>query len=159
MKHQSAYLLMLLALGCNPNSVATNPSTSPDEKPQSLESRTFTIGGSTFKLQLADDDAERSKGLMYRQSMPADEGMIFVFTDELPRGFWMKSVPIDLDILYLDHAGRIVSIKTMQAYATNTVPSDDPAMYAIELNAGLAEKLKLTKGMKIDLSPLKNGVR
>ena len=68
--------------------------------------------------------------------MPADHGMIFVFRDESPRAFWMKNTLIPLDILYLDATGRVVSVKQMKPHDLTRVPSDGPAMYAIELNAG-----------------------
>jgi uncharacterized membrane protein (UPF0127 family) len=114
------------------------------------------IGEKTFRLEVADTDALRQKGLMRRDSMPKDHGMIFVFTDEAPRGFWMKNTRIALDIVYVDAKGKVVSIKQMKPFDVTTVPSDGPAQYAIELNQGTAadvgikagDALELPKGLK-----------
>jgi len=78
--------------------------------------------------------------------MPADHGMIFVFSDEAPRGFWMKNTRIPLDILYIATDGKIVSLKTMRPYDLSQIPSDGPAKYAIELNAGMIQKTGVKVG-------------
>src|SRR3954471_21933201 len=64
-----------------------------------------SLGGKPFTLEVADTDANRQYGLMRRDSMPADHGMIFVFGDERERGFWMKNTRIPLDIVYVNAAG------------------------------------------------------
>jgi uncharacterized protein len=104
------------------------------------------IGGKTFTLEIADDGNEQQWGLMARASMPADRGMIFVFDDEEPRAFWMKDTLIPLDILYLDASGRVVSVKQMKPKDLTPVPSDGPAMYAIELNQGAADRAGVKAG-------------
>jgi uncharacterized membrane protein (UPF0127 family) len=96
------------------------------------------IGQKTFTLEVADTPGTREYGLMQRDSMPADHGMIFVFPDEDNRAFWMKNTRIPLDIIYLDHLGRVVSIKQMKPYDLSSVPSDGPTKYAIELNKDAA---------------------
>ena len=96
------------------------------------------VGSETFTLEVADTDALRQKGLMRRDSMAKDRGMIFVFPDEAERSFWMKNTRIPLDIIYLDAKGRVVSIKQMKPYDLGGTPSDGAAKYAIELNLGRA---------------------
>src|SRR3954466_2735649 len=78
------------------------------------------LGGKTFPLEVADTDANRQYGLMRRDSMPADHGMIFVFGDERERGFWMKNTRIPLDIVYVNAAGKVVSVKQMKPYDLST---------------------------------------
>jgi uncharacterized membrane protein (UPF0127 family) len=109
------------------------------------------IGAKPFTLEIADTDELRQKGLMRRDSMPKDQGMIFVFLDEAPRSFWMKNTRIPLDIIYLDARGRIVSIKQMKPFDLTGTPSDGPAQYAIELNEGTASKLGIKPGDTLDL--------
>jgi len=123
------------------------------------------LGGETFTLELALDDRSRARGLMYRKSMPADRGMLFAFTDIEPRRFWMNNCLIDLDIVFIDGGGRIVSMGTMLAppegtsIATINAPGSPytfstgskRAQYVIELSAGATDKLGLEVGDKLDL--------
>ena len=85
------------------------------------------IGKKTFTLEIADTDATQQKGLMFRDSMPENHGMIFVFGNEIVRNFWMKNTRIPLDIIYIASDGTIVSIKTMQAYDLQSTSSDGKA--------------------------------
>lgn len=103
------------------------------------------IGASRFNLEVADTEQAQATGLMFRKSLPADRGMIFVFKNEEPREFWMKNTYLPLDILYLDAKGKVVSIRPMEPMTTTPVPSDQPAQYAIELNRGAAA----TTGVKV----------
>jgi uncharacterized membrane protein (UPF0127 family) len=109
------------------------------------------IGKKTFTLEVADSDELRQKGLMRRDSLPKDHGMIFVFIDEAPRAFWMKNTRIPLDIIYLDARGKIVSIKQMKPFDLNSTPSDGPAQYAIELIQNTAKDLGIKPGDTLEL--------
>ena len=60
--------------------------------------------GKRFTVEIADDDAERSRGLMFRDELAADSGMIFIHDDETPQAYWMKNTKIPLDILYFDRS-------------------------------------------------------
>ena len=126
---------------------------------------TVEISGKNFTLELAVTEPVRTRGLMYRDSMPDDAGMIFVFKGEKIRSFWMGNVKIDLDILYLDSEGTIVSHHTMKAEKPRGKDESEeayldrmpgygsikPARYAIELNAGKIKELGLKVGDKIDI--------
>ncbi len=94
------------------------------------------VAGIEIQVEIADDEAERSRGLMYRQSLPANHGMLFVYPDERRLGFWMRNTLIPLDIAYLDRAGRIVDIQQMEPQTSETHYSRAPAMYALEMNQG-----------------------
>ena len=120
--------------------------TPPPAAPTEGDVVRMPIGGETFTLEIADDGREQQWGLMARASMPADRGMIFVFGDESPRAFWMENTLIPLDILYLDATGRVVSVKQMKPRDRTPVPSDGPAMYAIELNQGAAARAGVKAG-------------
>ena len=141
-------LLLIAVAGCDnkaPAPIDVGP------KPQSLPTIQMKLNGTPFILQVADDDDTRETGLMYVHQMSADHGMIFVFPNEKPLAFWMKNTPIDLDIIFLDHAAKVVSVKTMHAYDISDVPSDGPATYAIELNAGAAARAGVTVGQVEDM--------
>ena len=119
----------------------------------SLPTVRMPIGNGVFTLEVADDDAERQQGLMHRESMPPDRGMIFVFQREQPLGFWMKNTLIPLDILYLDSQGRVVTIATMKPLDETAVPSRVPARYAVELTAGTARRVDVRVGDLLAIPP------
>jgi uncharacterized protein len=124
-----------------------------EHSPAGLATVKMQIGKRTFVLEVADTPATQEHGLMERDSMPADHGMIFVFPEEQERGFWMKNTRFPLDILFVDSAGKVVSIHHMRAYDLSTTPSDYPAKYAIELNAGAAADASVQPGDKLAIPP------
>ena len=121
--------------------------------PSTLPTVPFVIGSKTYTLEIASTTRVRNKGLMYRDSMPEDHGMIFIFAGETSQSFWMHNTRIPLDILYLDATGRIVSIHRMEAYDEHSTTSKAPAKYAIELNAGQARAAGTKEGDVLNLPP------
>jgi uncharacterized membrane protein (UPF0127 family) len=111
------------------------------------------VGSQPFTLELAATDRTRQHGLMHRQSLPPDRGMIFVFADEEPRSFWMRNTLIPLDIVYLDKDGKVVSISQMKPLDETGVHSAAPAKYAIEMNEGAAAKAGVKVGDVLDIPP------
>jgi uncharacterized membrane protein (UPF0127 family) len=109
------------------------------------------VGSKTFTLEIANDTLEREKGLMRRDSMPADHGMIFVFPDEQRLGFYMKNTRIPLDIIFLNASGVVVSVKQMRPYDVSTTYADAPAKWAIELNQGQAAEAGVKVGDRLDI--------
>ena len=116
-------MLALLFLACAP-------------KAQHLEAVTLNVGGIAVSAEVADSPAERELGLMYRDPLPDDHGMLFVYPDEQLRAFWMKNTKIPLSIAFLSASGRVVSTSEMAAYDETPVPSEFPAMYALEMSRG-----------------------
>ena len=88
----------------------------------------------------------RARGLMHRDAMDPDHGMLFVYPDEAPRGFWMKDTRLPLSIAFADHTGKIVKISDMQPFSLERVPSLYPAMYALEMNQGWFAEHGVEKG-------------
>lgn len=100
-----------------------------------------------LQLEIADDDYQRETGLMYRTSMEEDQGMLFIFEREEPRGFYMKNTNIPLDLIFLNSQNKIVSIfKNAEPKSLETIPSEVPAQYVLEVNAGLADEWNLKVG-------------
>lgn len=97
------------------------------------------VGGVTVTAEIADTPALRERGLMERTSLPENHGMLFVYPDEQPRSFWMRNTPIALDIAFLDRNGTVINVATMQPNNDTSVLSDNPAMYALEMEAGWFE--------------------
>ncbi len=112
------------------------------------------IGSKTFNLEVADNDYQRAHGLMERDTLPPDHGMIFVFDSDTTEGFWMHHTRFPLDILFVDQSGKIVSIATMKAYDENTTNSGGPYRYAIELNSGVAADTNIKPGDTLTLPKL-----
>ena len=75
-------------------------------------------------------------GLMGRVSLLPDQGMLFIYPDEAPRSFWMKNTPLPLSIAFMDVNGRIVHIADMRPLSEAPIPSQHPAMYALEMTQG-----------------------
>lgn len=114
------------------------------------------LGGKTFSVEIADTAQEHALGLMFRDSMPADHGMIFIFPDEAPRSFWMKNTRIPLDIMYFDKDLNMVSLSAdtppCRVARCPSYPSVLPAKYVLELNAGTAASLGVGAGDKLTLN-------
>ncbi len=101
----------------------------------------------TLDIEIADDDYKTQTGLMYRKSMEPDQGMLFIFKDSQIRSFYMKNTEIPLDIIYFSPNKEIVSIrKNARPYDQTSLPSEGPAQYVLEVNAGLSDKWNLNKG-------------
>jgi uncharacterized membrane protein (UPF0127 family) len=120
---------------------------------EQLPTTSMQIGSVTYTLEIAANDAQRARGLMFRDQMPAEHGMIFIFDDEQVRSFWMKNTRIPLDIIYLSDQGKVVSIKSMKPFDEKSVSSEFPARFAIELNAGQAQRCGILPGDVIIVPP------
>lgn len=120
---------------------------------------TVTLRDQTFNVEIADDDGERARGLMYRDQMAADAGMLFLFDRQEPQAFWMKNTKIPLDILYFDNAWTLVgwSLNTPPCSLGDrcpSYPSQAPARYVLELNAGTAERIGAKLGDQLSVQGL-----
>ncbi len=109
------------------------------------------VGSKTYRLEVAADDAAREHGLMERDAIAADGGMVFVFPTPRVLKFWMHHTRFDLDIVYLDAAGRVVSVHAMKAYDEGSTVSGGPAVYAIELSAGQAAACGVKAGDRVTI--------
>jgi hypothetical protein len=111
---------------------------------------TVTLKGHRFSIEVAQDDPSRERGLMYREHMEDNHGMLFVFEQETPQAFWMKNTKIPLDMLFFDHAGKLVAIQAQaqpcKADPCKVYPSNEPALYVLELNGGMAARIGVKPG-------------
>jgi uncharacterized membrane protein (UPF0127 family) len=116
------------------------------------------LGGQRYAVEIADDDAERTRGLMFRDEMATGHGMLFVHDREEPQAYWMKNTRIALDILYFDDDRRLVSQQRdvppcALGNGCPPYPSEAPARYVLELNAGEAARLELKDGAELKIDP------
>jgi uncharacterized membrane protein (UPF0127 family) len=128
---------------------------------------TVVIKGHTFHLEVAADEATRTVGLMHRESIPEDGGMLFIFPRPQYQSFWMGYCLFDIDIIYLDSQGRVTATHRMKArppqredetvaeyearLRRDSYPSVYPAQFVIELRGGWLDRLDLRVEDKIDL--------
>lgn len=100
-----------------------------------------------FNIEVADDDAERAQGLMYRNSLSSSAGMLFVYPDARNVAFWMRNTLIPLDIIFFDERGQFVSVqKKAKPLDETPLPSAGPAQFVLEINGGMAAKLGIGQG-------------
>lgn len=102
-----------------------------------------------FKVELAASPAAQSKGLMFRTELGDNEGMLFPSAAPEPRSFWMKNVPIPLDIIFIGTDGRITNIEDAVPYSLDSVPSAGFAIAVLELRAGRAKELGIVPGDRV----------
>ena len=106
-----------------------------------------------FTAEIAADDRERAIGLMFREEMAEDRGMLFLFDGESDRHFWMKNTPLPLDIIFIAADGTIVSIaENTTPFSESVIPSNGPSKFVFEVNAGVTEKLGIAAGDRV-MSP------
>jgi uncharacterized membrane protein (UPF0127 family) len=108
------------------------------------------VAGIPITVEIADDPATRSRGLMDRDSLPRDQGMLFVYSEEKLLSFWMRNTRIPLDIAFIDGNGIIVDIQSMDPYDEQSRVSRQPAMYALEMNRGWFEEQGVTVGDRVE---------
>lgn len=107
-------------------------------------------GQARFRVEVADSADERALGLMNRESMPSSAGMLFVFPETQPVGFWMKNTLIPLDMLFVDEGGTVARIHHKAIPLDPTpIASGGPVRYVLEINGGLAAAMGITEGSQI----------
>ena len=147
-------LLASMASGCGGEPAGSGQTTGDG----SAGTRSVTIaasGGDEVEVQVevADDDAERQRGLMGRTALGEDKGMLFVFDGEQELSFWMKGTLIPLSVAYMDSEGRIVDIQDMKPLDDEPphYASAEPAQYALEVNQGFFDERGVEVGDRAEL--------
>jgi uncharacterized protein len=118
--------------------------------PAKSDTRELTLHGHVFHVELATNDAQRELGLMHRNSLATDHGMLFVFPYDAPQSFWMKDTLIGLDMLFFNKDRKLVSMQLnvppCKTDPCPVYPSGKPVVYVLELAAGTAAQLGITNG-------------
>jgi uncharacterized membrane protein (UPF0127 family) len=152
----SARLAMILAAA-----LAAAPIPSPAASPALAEEQAaeatrepleiVTASGThVFNVEVARSERERERGLMYRRSLPQDQGMLFLFRSEQPVAMWMKNTYISLDMVFVSRKGRVVSIARNAVPLSETIiPSGGPVYAVIELAGGSADAIGLAVGDRV----------
>ena len=145
---RAAAVALLLAIGA---SCAQQEAPVRDGVPHQLETEQLTIdtanGPVRFTVEIADNDEERNRGLMFRESLADDRGMLFHFQEPEMASFWMRNTVISLDIIFIGDNGRVVSIAAeAEPKSDKLISSVAPVRFVLELNAKKARLMHLKIG-------------
>ncbi len=142
----SAWLVLSAAVAALPAAAQTG---------QSFERSTLVVetaqgGRYPFTVELAVTEAQQAQGLMHRQSLAPDAGMLFLFDPVRPVSFWMRNTLISLDMLFIEPDGRIAGIaRRTTPLSEAPVPSGRPVRAVLEINGGLAAMLGIAPGDRV----------
>lgn len=120
---------------------------------QQLPSIQLGAGMHLIQAEVAQTDEQRAIGLMHRASMPANNGMLFVFEQPQPQCFWMKNTLLPLSIAFIADDGTVVNIEEMKAQTLDSHCSAKPVRYALEMNTGWFAKKGIKAGTKLRGKP------
>lgn len=159
MKHIKCYLfvlagLLVLQLSCKEDAkkvIRTEPITFKKEGELTLYRAETDSIITKLDIEIADTDYETQTGLMYRNAMAENQGMLFIFPDATIHSFYMKNTEIALDILFIDEDLRIISFhKNARPFDETGLSSQIPVQYVLEINAGMMEKWSLEVGDRLE---------
>ena len=127
--------------------VAAGPVRTAPQQTLEIASKT---GVHVFAVEIADTEAAREKGLMFRKELPEGQGMLFDFHQDQDVAFWMKNTYIPLDMIFIQGDGRILRIaENTEPLSIRTIPSGGPVRAVLEVIGGTAEKLGIAPGDRV----------
>ncbi|MBZ2206864.1 DUF192 domain-containing protein [Massilia soli] len=109
----------------------------------------LSAGMHLIQAEVAATDPQRQQGLMFRENMATNHGMVFVFDQANPQCMWMKNTPLPLSVAFIDADGKIINIEDMQPKTLESHCSAKPAKYALEMNLGWFKKRNVKPGSAI----------
>lgn len=116
------------------------------ESAPSLPTIVLMAGSQAIRAEVAATDDTRQKGLMFREKMAKNAGMLFVFSEVAYHAMWMRNTPLPLAVAFMDESGKIVSIHEMQPFTDTTHQAAGPARYALEMNGDWFARNKIKTG-------------
>lgn len=112
-----------------------------------------TPGPVTVSVEIANTPDTRARGLMYRQDLAPDAGMLFIFATPSEQRFWMKNTPLSLDMVFIGADRRIVGIVAdTRPFTTNPLGVDAPSLYVLEVHAGFCAKHGIATGNRVEFA-------
>jgi len=109
----------------------------------------LSTGMHLVHAEVADNAGSRMQGLMYRESLPTNAGMVFVFEENALHCMWMKNTLVPLSVAFIDEAGAILNIADMQPRSEQSHCAAKPARYALEMNKGWFAQRGIKPGAKL----------
>ena len=120
-----------------------------------LPTTTLKIGAHALRVEVVRTDEQRSRGLMFREKLGRDDGMLFVFDEPAYHSMWMKNTLIPLSVAFVDARGVILNILDMEPQTLDSHMSAGPSIYAIETNKGWFAARKIKAGDQVAGLPKK----
>lgn len=120
---------------------------------QSFPVASLNIGVHLIRAEVAVSDEERARGLMFREKLGENEGMVFRFASSRQICMWMKNTPLPLSVAFIGDDGRIINIEDMQPRTLDSHCAKKPARYALEMNQGWFRKRNIKPGTAVDGLP------
>lgn len=114
-----------------------------------LRTATIKVGSHALRVEVVATDAERQKGLMFREKLGRNDGMLFVFDEPAYHSMWMKNTLIPLSVAFVDAKGEILNVLDMEPHSLDTRMAAGPASYAIETNKGWFAERGLKAGDRV----------
>ncbi len=125
------HALLIMIIGCwFHSSMASEPA------PTGLPTISLKAGNQSIQVEVAATDESRQRGLMFREKLARNEGMLFVFPQIAYHAMWMRNTPLPLAVAFLDDRGKILSIHEMQPFTEQSHQAAGPARFALEMNSG-----------------------
>ena len=110
------------------------------------------VGPTTVRLEIANTDATRTRGLMFRQALADGDGMLFVFDQLSEHGFWMRNTFIPLDMIFIGDDLRVVGVHARAVpQSSETISVGVPSRYVLEVPGGWAERHGVARGTRVEL--------
>ncbi|MCC6139145.1 MAG: DUF192 domain-containing protein [Nitrospira sp.] len=160
-QYHAAMFIRAILLACIVLSVATPSSGETAPSPGNQTAKLISVktpSGTVVQAEIADTPQKRAAGLMYRDHLKKDHGMMFFFDQAQEWTFWMKNTLIALDLIWMDEKKRVIHIERNVPVCTRTDDScpqyrpNDGALYVLEIAAGTVDGLKIEKGTKLQFA-------
>lgn len=146
-----AALSLVLGLGLmGAGPTATPPAAAQGQAQPTLPMVALQAGIHLVKAEVADDERKRAIGLMFRESLAPNHGMLFVFREKAGHCFWMRNTLIPLSIAYIDERGRIATIVDMEPLDERPHPSGAPVRFGLEMTQGWFRAHGIQPGAYVD---------
>lgn len=106
-------------------------------------------GERQFTIEIAETAEQQARGLMFREEMDDDHGMLFAFSVTRPASFWMRNTPMPLDLVFIAEDGQVVSVEEGVPFSLHPIGPQDPVRFVLEIKAGIAQETGIEPGTRL----------
>ncbi|MCG6115344.1 MAG: DUF192 domain-containing protein [Mesorhizobium sp.] len=106
-------------------------------------------GERQFTIEIAETSGQQARGLMFREEMDDDHGLLFAFPVTRRASFWMRNTPMPLDLVFIGEDGHVVSVEEGVPFSLDSIGPDDPVRFVLEIKAGIAQETGIEPGTRL----------